>query len=392
MVVDAGGPDDRAQISQIVRFPYKKSEESIIRIEGNETIVEKVVASIEAFVQQKENSTTDTIEISPEKHRRLIGRGGETRKAIESQFNVSLDIPRGDSGKTGIKIAGLRSDVDKAKEHILSLVTDTNGETIPVPKHVHHQIADNGRFFRRLRNDVQVTVDHGGQQPPPRPKPAELRNRPNGTNMPLITDEGDSGDKFSWQVVHNEPPTGDQENIPWNLSGDAANVAKARELVEAALASALKPSSTGYLILPDPKTYRFVVGPGGSHINAMRKKTGCQIQVPREVGKGEAIEITGPKDGVEQAKDLILEAVENGQNNGGRADGLQKAGKSLLNKMTRSESSSEKEMFVEAPYILRVINLPLVQQTRRTRISKKLELSKDKTEFWIPALPWRCIE
>jgi hypothetical protein len=39
-----------------------------------------------------------------------------------------------------------------------------------------------------------------------------------------------------------------------------------------------------------------------------------------------------------------------------------------------------------------VINLPLVEQTRITRISKKIEASKDKTEFWMPSLPWRCIE
>jgi hypothetical protein len=74
------------------------------------------------------------------------------------------------------------------------------------------------------------------------------------------------------------------------------------------------------------------------------------------------------------------------------ADGLGKTGKGLLNKMVRSGSSTEKEMVVEAPYVCQVIILPLVPQTRKTRISKRLELSKDKTEFWMPALPWRCIE
>ena len=44
------------------------------------------------------------------------------------------------------------------------------------------------------------------------------------------------------------------------------------------------------------------------------------------------------------------------------------------------------------PYELKVINLPLVEQTRITRIARRLEDSKDKTEFWMPALPWRCIE
>lgn len=71
------------------------------------------------------------------------------------------------------------------------------------------------------------------------------------------------------------------------------------------------------------------------------------------------------------------------------ADGLGKAGKGIFGKITRSGSSNAKE---EERYVLRVINLPLIEQTRRTRIANRLEDSKDKTEFWMPALPWRCIE
>ena len=71
------------------------------------------------------------------------------------------------------------------------------------------------------------------------------------------------------------------------------------------------------------------------------------------------------------------------------ADGLGKAGKGIFGKIARSGSSNVKE---DERYILKVINLPLVEQTRRTRIAQRLEDSKDKTEFWMPALPWRCIE
>ena len=71
------------------------------------------------------------------------------------------------------------------------------------------------------------------------------------------------------------------------------------------------------------------------------------------------------------------------------AGGLGKAGKSIFGKVARSGSSTAKE---EERYVLRVINLPLVEQTRRTRIAPRLADSRDKTEFWMPALPWRCIE
>ena len=71
------------------------------------------------------------------------------------------------------------------------------------------------------------------------------------------------------------------------------------------------------------------------------------------------------------------------------ADGLGRAGKGILGKMNRSGSSTAER---DERYVLRIINLPLVEQTRRTRIAARLEDSKDKTEFWMPALPWRCIE
>lgn len=68
------------------------------------------------------------------------------------------------------------------------------------------------------------------------------------------------------------------------------------------------------------------------------------------------------------------------------------AGKSFFGKITRSGSSNERELVTDDNYTCTTITLPLVKQTRKTRIARRLELSKDKTEFWMPALPWRCIE
>ncbi|GAP87325.1 hypothetical protein SAMD00023353_2700880 [Rosellinia necatrix] len=67
--------------------------------------------------------------------------------------------------------------------------------------------------------------------------------------------------------------------------------------------------------------------------------------------------------------------------------------KGLFGKGGRSASTSEREPVVDDEhYVLKVINLPLVEQTRKTRISKRLEESRDKTEFWMPAFPWRAID
>jgi hypothetical protein len=67
--------------------------------------------------------------------------------------------------------------------------------------------------------------------------------------------------------------------------------------------------------------------------------------------------------------------------------------KGLFNRVGRSGNIIEKEPAVDDEhYTLKVINLPLIEQTRLTRISKRLEDSRDKTEFWMPAFPWRAID
>ena len=74
------------------------------------------------------------------------------------------------------------------------------------------------------------------------------------------------------------------------------------------------------------------------------------------------------------------------------ADGLGKASKGFFTKMARNGSNNRREESSDGRYECKVLQLPLVEQTRRTRIAQRLEDSKDKTEFWMPALPWRCIE
>ncbi|KAI9727050.1 MAG: hypothetical protein M1834_008518 [Cirrosporium novae-zelandiae] len=320
LVLEAGGPDDRRELARIVRFPRPESDDTTIRVEGNKAIVEKIVNSIETFVNERENRATEILEIAPEKHRLLIGRGGETRRSIESQFHVSIDIPRQSvqgAARSHIKLEGPPEDIEKAKAHIMNIVQSQAGETIQIPRRFHHFIADNGQFFRRLRNDHHVTVDHAGQQPPARPATPDVRAQMNGGAMPLITDEAqDSDEQFGWQVVSLDENAEDGE-IPWILSGSKENVAKAKSIVEKALEQAKQETATGYLLLPDPRTYRYVVGPGGSHINAIRKNTGCKIHVPRNQDKAEAIEIRGSPEGVESAKDMCLDAVKKGKSGNG---------------------------------------------------------------------------
>ena len=105
-----------------------------------------------------------------------------------------------------------------------------------------------------------------------------------------------------------------------SYSSTENDVAKAKDLIIAAIEQALKNSTIGYLTLPDPSTYRYVIGQGGSKVNSIRKATGCKITVPRDQARDEGIEISGSADGIEKAKDLVLDAVKEGKSGGnGRA-------------------------------------------------------------------------
>ncbi|EWG48198.1 hypothetical protein FVEG_08060 [Fusarium verticillioides 7600] len=80
--------------------------------------------------------------------------------------------------------------------------------------------------------------------------------------------------------------------------------------------------------------------------------------------------------------------------NGLKSSGTRAAGMlsdRFFNKSGRG-GREDKDALDDEHYQIKVINLPLVEQTRLTRISKRLEDSRDKTEFWMPAFPWRAID
>ncbi|CVK93639.1 related to SCP160 protein [Fusarium mangiferae] len=308
IVVKAGGSDDRRELARTIQFPKQEADGNTIKIEGRTDVVNKIVERIQEIVGERESQVTEIVDVPIENHRSLIGRGGDTKRQLESKFTVSIDVPRQGDGKTGVKLTGRPENVAKAKEHIQGLVQQQQGETIQVPRNLHHSISNGGQFFRQLRNNYSVTVDHAGQALPAKP---DSSTRSNVGALPLITDDDDAtSEAHSWKVVQID--AGDDGDFPWVLRGSSENVEKAKDAIAKALEQAKKNDATGYLVLPDPRTYRHVIGPNGSKVNSIRKESNCKIQVPRDQAKDEAIEIIGTKDGVEIAKNLILEAVREG--------------------------------------------------------------------------------
>ncbi|CAK7219203.1 hypothetical protein SBRCBS47491_003766 [Sporothrix bragantina] len=308
LVVRAGGSDDRRELSRAIQFPNQDSDNSAIKVEGRRSFVEAITKLIQDFVNERANQVSEVIDVPQDKHRSLIGRGGETRRNIESKFSVVIDIPRQGEDRTDVKVTGAADNVQKAKEHIQGLIKEQHATTIQVPRRLHHTISNNGQFFRRLRNENQVTVDHAGQAVPPRPVAAAANG---SSSLPLITDDEDAAEgAHSWRVV--EVSSTEEGDIPWVLHGTPENVEKAKKALEKALEQSGQSNATGYLVLPDSKLFRHVVGHAGKKIDSIRKQSGCRIFVPQGKGSQEAIEVIGTTDGVETARELILAAVKEG--------------------------------------------------------------------------------
>ncbi|KAK4150872.1 hypothetical protein C8A00DRAFT_36487 [Chaetomidium leptoderma] len=316
IVVKAGGSDTQRELTRTIQFPKQGADGNTIEVKGRSEVVDKIVAQIHAMVAERESQVDGVLDVPVEKHRSIVGRGGDTKRDVEARFNVSIDVPRQGSGHTKVKIVGQSAeDVEKAKAHIQTLVQDQQGETLQIPRALHHAVANNGQLFRRLRNDYNVAVSHDGHKAPPKPTAAATTTTTRAADpaaLPLITDDEDAAaDAHSWKVVEQTSPA-EEGDIPWVLRGSADNLEKAKKAIRTSLDQASKNTTVGYLTLPDPATHRFVIGRAGAKVNVIRKQSGCTITVPRDQARGEAIQVVGTREGVEKARDLILAAVKEG--------------------------------------------------------------------------------
>ncbi|RMZ83308.1 hypothetical protein DV738_g1161, partial [Chaetothyriales sp. CBS 135597] len=307
IVSRAGAPGSSAEH---VRFPRQGEESDSLTIKGTQDVVDKILKEIEAFVDEKENSVTEVVDVPVSSHRNLIGPGGANRIRLEKDFGVSINVPRQGTGQTGVKITGRPENVTKAKEHISSSAAGHKGETVIVPRASHHALDRDGAFKREL-SKIGITIDHQGHREPK--KPSVSRRAASG-KLPLITDQQTDDVQHSWETV--VFTTDEEGDIPWTIyaqNKDDEALANAKQQIEEALIKASQDPVIGYLTLEDPGLHGRIVGRGGSKINQIRDQSGCEVQVPKGKAGSEPITIVGSRDGVNQAYELILKAIREGQ-------------------------------------------------------------------------------
>ncbi|ODV93939.1 hypothetical protein PACTADRAFT_45752 [Pachysolen tannophilus NRRL Y-2460] len=306
IIMKAGGSDiDKSEWRRLLRIPSQGSDSDEIVCSGDKRIVNSIVEQVKQLVQNRKDYITEDLELAKEKHGLLIGPLGSIRKSLQSEFNITVEIPRSESPSTTITLTGLKQDVDKAKAKIEELTKDDWLAEILVPASVHSAIAERGAFFRRLRNDLNVSVEHGPS--------AKIASALSNSVISKPPDEvyGGEDEKAKWTVIEDaQESLTETAPIPWRLKGEEKDVAKAKALIEKLVEKASNFNSTGYFYSSSPQVFSKIVGPQGRRIQQLREKTGCLIIIPRMSDKiNNVIYVKGDKEGLEKCKNSFLSSI-----------------------------------------------------------------------------------
>ena len=112
-----------------IRVPAQDANSDVILISGVPTNVDAAklglaekVKELEAEKEVKiQKSFEVTVEVNPEYHPKIIGRGGEVIKKLREDFDVQIQLPKKEAPNSEvITITGFEADANKAKEAILT--------------------------------------------------------------------------------------------------------------------------------------------------------------------------------------------------------------------------------------------------------------------------------
>jgi predicted PilT family ATPase len=305
-IIETAGGSDSNNYRRLLNIPDQSSESNKITSSGPKAIVDSIIAQIKKIVEEKDKAVSETLEVPKQKHRFIIGPAGSTRRQLEDEFKVQINIPKVNEDSTKVVITGPPSGVSGAKAKVEELVVDNFKCSIDVPASLHAAVSERGAFTRRVGNENDVEIDHGDKSK----KAYKLSSK-----SPVIPEEafGSDDEKTKFTIAESETEsTEDDDVIPWRLKGSDEEVTKVQEQIKKALALYAQHDTTAYLWVKNKSVFGRVVGPQGSRLNFIRQKSGAQIQVPRSTDKvNNVIYLKGTKDSVVAAEKLILAEIDN---------------------------------------------------------------------------------
>ena len=154
-----------------IRVPAQDANSDVILISGVPTNVDAAkiglaekVKELEAEKEVKiQKSFEVTVEVNPEYHPKIIGRGGEVIKKLREDFDVQIQLPKKEAPNSEvITITGFEADANAAKEAILKIVGQFESmvqEEVSIDPRVHSMIiGKRGRSIRKIMEDFKVDI------------------------------------------------------------------------------------------------------------------------------------------------------------------------------------------------------------------------------------------
>ncbi|KAI5968327.1 SCP160 [Candida margitis] len=305
-IISTAGGDDlpRSKYHRLLAIPNEGSGSDEVVSQGDKAIVDKIISAIEAIVKEKEASVVEEIDLPKDKHRLIIGPSGSIRHSLQSEFGVTIEIPRPNNESTIVKVSGLPEKVAAAKEKIEALTKDDWKVSIDILGKYHPLVSEHGAVFKKLKSDYKVEVSHGNF--------TRQASKLSSSSIPVPPESAypDNDEDFKFTTEKFAADSGDDVVIPWRLKGEEKNVEKAAEFINKKLELAESADSQGWLYASKPAVFSKIIGPQGSKINQLRAKTNTFITIPKASDKfSKFVYLVGAEDNLNKAYEEIKKLV-----------------------------------------------------------------------------------
>ncbi|XP_014294647.1 vigilin [Halyomorpha halys] len=251
-----------------VQFTEKEDK---ITIEGPPDEVEQARNKLKELTAEMVNKLTfTTLSVDPKYYKHIIGKNGANVNRLKEQTGVVINIS--DTDQNVIRIEGDKNGVAQAKQELEDMISkmelEKEKDVIIDCKYHRSLIGQKGENIREVRDKFsQVQIFF----PSPDQKSDIVKLRG-------VKDEVDKCHKYLMKKV--------------------------KEIIE----------NSYQLEVPAYGCHKYIIGKGGCNIKKLREETNTTIEMLSEGSKADFITITGKKENVEKAKEMIMK-IQNEQMN-----------------------------------------------------------------------------
>jgi len=155
-----------------IKVPSEEDKSSTIIVTGAPANVEKAKNALNEKVEELEKEEADKalkgfeikIDVKPEYHPKLIGRGGQVIKQLRSDYDVNIQLPTkgNEKDESTIIITGYEKNANQARDAIMKIINDFESlikEEVTIDPRVHRMIVGKrGAGIRRIMSEHKVDI------------------------------------------------------------------------------------------------------------------------------------------------------------------------------------------------------------------------------------------